>query len=134
MSQTEQSFGFAPEDDAPIPYMQRIRDYYLALGYPTPYRWAHYAEVPFQPLKKPAARCRVALITTAAPYQPDKGDQGPSAPYNGAAKFYAVYSRNSAEDHDLRSRISPSTERTLLQRTATPGFRCRNCGAASRRA
>jgi hypothetical protein len=43
MSQTEQSFGFAPEDDAPIPYMQRIRDYYLALGYATPYRWAHYA-------------------------------------------------------------------------------------------
>ena len=36
MSQTEQSFGFAPEHDAPIPYMQRIRDYYLALGYDTP--------------------------------------------------------------------------------------------------
>jgi hypothetical protein len=43
--------GFAPEEDAPIPYMQRIRDYYLALGYPTPYRWAHYAEVPFQLLE-----------------------------------------------------------------------------------
>ena len=94
--------GFAPEEDVPIPYMERIRDYYLALGYPTPDHWAHYAEVPFQPLKKPAARCRVALITTAAPYQPDKGDQGPGASYNAAAKFYAVYSRNSAEDHDLR--------------------------------
>jgi hypothetical protein len=39
MSQTEQSFGFAPEHDAPIPYMQRIRDYYLALGYASPYLW-----------------------------------------------------------------------------------------------
>lgn len=94
--------GFAPEHDAPIPYMQRIRDYYLGLGYPTPYRWAHYAEVPFRPLAKPLAQCRVALVTTAAPYQPDKGDQGPGAPYNAAVKFYSVYSGDSAEDHDLR--------------------------------
>src|SRR5208282_5785575 len=48
MSQAQQGFGFAPDHDAPIPYMQRIRDYYLALGYATPYRWAHYAEVPFR--------------------------------------------------------------------------------------
>ena len=42
------------------------------------------------------------LITTAAPYQPDKGDQGPGAPYNGAAKFYTVYSGETDRDHDLR--------------------------------
>jgi hypothetical protein len=51
----EAGFGFAPEDDAPIPYMQRIRDYYQALGYGAPYRWAHYAEVPFAPLNKKLA-------------------------------------------------------------------------------
>src|ERR1700751_3818033 len=102
MSQTEQSFGFAPEHDAPIPYMQRIRDYYLALAYDTPYRGAHYAAVPFQPLTKPLGACRVVLITTAAPYQPGKGDQGPGAPYNAAAKFYTVYSGDTAVDHDLR--------------------------------
>ena len=45
----EEGFGFAPEHDAPIPYMTRIRDYYQALGYGAPYRWAHYAEVPFAP-------------------------------------------------------------------------------------
>ena len=67
MDQAEHDFGFAPEYDAPIPYMQRIRDYYLALGYAKPYRWAHYAEVPFQPLTKPLGASRVALITTAAP-------------------------------------------------------------------
>jgi hypothetical protein len=44
----------------------------------------------------------VTIITTAAPYQPDKGDQGPGAPYNAAAKFYSVYSADSGEEHDLR--------------------------------
>ena len=102
MSERDDYPGFAPEHDAPIPYMQRIRDYYQALGYGAPYRWAHYAEVPFQPLAKPLAECRVALITTAAPYQPGKGDQGPGAPYNAAAKFYSVYSGDTAVDHDLR--------------------------------
>ena len=94
--------GFAPEHDQPIPYRQRIRDYYQTLGYGAPYRWAHYAEVPFTPLTKPLAATRVALITTAAPYQPDKGDQGPGAAYNAAAKFYQVYSGATATDHDLR--------------------------------
>jgi len=138
MSEQDEYRGFAPEHDAPIPYMKRIRDYYLALGYGEPYRWAHYAEVPFQPLERPLAECRVALITTAAPYQPGKGDQGPGAPYNAAAKFYAVYSGDSAVDHDLRticgSPMSPSIGRTPPPRTATPGSRCRNCGAARRRA
>ena len=92
----------APEHDAPIPYMQRTRDYYLTLGYGNPYRWAHYAEVPFAPLKKKLGDCRIGLITTAAPYQPGKGDQGPGAPYNGGAKFYQVYSGDTSVDHDLR--------------------------------
>jgi hypothetical protein len=92
----------APEHDSPIPYMQRTRDYYLTLGYGNPYRWAHYAAVPFAPLAKPLAACRIGLITTAAPYQPGKGDQGPGAAYNGGAKFYRVYSGDTAIDHDLR--------------------------------
>jgi D-proline reductase (dithiol) PrdB len=96
------SFGFAPEIDAPIPYMQRIRDYYQALGYGAAYRWAHYAEVPFAPMTKALGEARIALVTTAAPYQPDKGHQGPGAPYNAAAKFHTVYSGDSAADHDLR--------------------------------
>lgn len=95
-------FGFAPEHDAPIPYLQRIREYYQALGYGAPYRWAHFAEVPYAPLGKPLAECRIGLVTTAAPYQPGKGDQGPGARYNGAAKFYTVYSGDSASDPDLR--------------------------------
>jgi D-proline reductase (dithiol) PrdB len=92
MSAAEADLGFAADEDAPIPYRQRIRDYYQALGY----------GAPFQPLAKPLGECRVALITTGAPYRPDKGDQGPGAPYNAAAKFYTVYSGDAAGDHDLR--------------------------------
>jgi glycine/betaine/sarcosine/D-proline reductase family selenoprotein B len=94
--------GFAPDYDAPIPYMLRTREYYKAIGYTTPYRWAHYLEAPFTPLRKPLAASKVAIITTAAPYQPRKGDQGPGAAYNGSAKFYQVYSGDTSEDHDLR--------------------------------
>jgi D-proline reductase (dithiol) PrdB len=90
------------KDTTPIPYLSRIRDYYLALGYGEPYQWAHFDDVPFAPLAKPLPECRVALVTTAAPYQPDKGDQGPGAPYNASAKFYEVYSGDTAKDHDLR--------------------------------
>ncbi|WP_424631298.1 glycine/sarcosine/betaine reductase selenoprotein B family protein [Bradyrhizobium sp. SYSU BS000235] len=88
--------------DVPIPYMQRTRNYYLAIGYDTPYRWAHNIDVPFQPLKKPLAQSRVAIITTAARFDPTKGDQGPGAPYNGSAKFYEVYDGDTAQQHDLR--------------------------------
>lgn len=102
VSERSDIFGFAPAHDAPIPYLQRVRTYYQALGYGQPYEWAHYAAVPFQTLAKPLAECRVTIITTAAPYQPEKGDQGPGAPYNAAAKFYSVYSAGTADEHDLR--------------------------------
>ena len=131
MSQTEPGFGFAPEADAPVPYMQRIRDYYLALGYAAPYRWAHYAEVPFRPL----AECRVALIATAAPYQPDKGDQGPGAPYNAAAKFYRVYSGDCSIAHDLRiSHIAIDRAHTTAEDCNSwfPLPQLRRCAAAGR--
>jgi hypothetical protein len=119
-SERGREFGFAAAHDAPIPYLQRIRDYYQALGYGAPYEWAHYSEVPFRPLDKPLARSRVTLITTAAPYQPDKGDQGPGAPYNAAAKFYTVYSGDTAQDHDLRiSHVAIDRKHTTAEDIAT---------------
>jgi D-proline reductase (dithiol) PrdB len=81
--------------------MQRTRDYYQRLGYPA-YRWAHFTDVPFTPLARPLAQSRLALITTAAPWQPGAGDQGPGAPYNAAAKFYKVYSDSTESTPDLR--------------------------------
>ena len=101
-SERGKELGFGLAHDVPIPYLQRIRDYYGALGYGAPYEWAHYITVPFQPLKKPLAKSQVTIITTAAPYQPDKGDQGPGAPYNAKAKFLTVYSGETAKEHDLR--------------------------------
>ena len=93
--------AFAADYDAPIPYMQRTRDYYQVLGF-NPYRWAHFVDVPFAPLRVPLGRARVALITTAAPFQPGVGDQGPGAAYNAAAKFYQVYSTSTETVPDLR--------------------------------
>jgi hypothetical protein len=91
----------AEEHDVALPYIQRTRDYYQLLGF-KPYRWAHFADVPFAPLATPLRRARVALITTAAPFQPGLGDQGPGAPYNAAAKFYQVYSVSTESEPDLR--------------------------------
>jgi D-proline reductase (dithiol) PrdB len=101
-AEVDSSSGFASDEDVPIPYMARTRTYYQAIGYETPYRWAHYTDAPFQPLRKPLARARVALVTTAAPFDPAKGDQGPGAKYNGGAKFYSVYDGDTAKPHDLR--------------------------------
>ena len=98
----DDDLGFAPEYDRAVPYMERTRNYYLALGYANPYRWAQFAAVPFQRLKKPLAESCVALITTAALFDPAKGEQGPGAPYNSAAKFYTVYSADPMADPDLR--------------------------------
>ncbi len=88
--------------DLPIRYVDRSRAYYLALGYGNPYRWAHNVDVPFASLTKPLTRSRVALITTAAPFKPDAGDQGPWAPYNASAKFTEVYSMPIEPPPDLR--------------------------------
>jgi glycine/betaine/sarcosine/D-proline reductase family selenoprotein B len=98
----EEPLGFAPDYDAPIPYMRRTREYYAAIGYTTPYRWAHYAETPFQPLRKPLAQSRITIVTTAALYDPTKGDQGPGAPYNASPKFYDVYAGDTSKTQDLR--------------------------------
>lgn len=129
------TFGFAAAHDTPIPYVQRVRTYYEALGYGEPYAWAHYADVPFQRLNKPLSRSRVTLITTAAPYRPDKGDQGPGAPYNSAAKFYTVYSGDTSKDHDLRiSHIAIDRKHTTAEDSATyfPLAELRRAAAAGR--
>ncbi|HSW23287.1 MAG TPA: reductase, partial [Burkholderiaceae bacterium] len=127
--------NLAAAHDVPIAYMQRTREYYAALGYGEPYRWARHAEVPFQPLAKPLARCRVAIVTTAAPYRPECGDQGPGAPYNAAAKFYSVYSGDSTSDPDLRiSHVAIDRAHTTAADIGSyfPLAALRRCAAAGR--
>lgn len=94
--------GDPGEDDGPIRYIARTHAWYAALGYGAPYLYARNDEAPFAPLVKPLAFSRVALLTTAAPYRPELGNQGAGAPYNAAAKFYEVYSGDTAAEHDLR--------------------------------
>jgi hypothetical protein len=85
-----------------IDYIDRTREHYLAEGFNNPYQWAHYDDAPFTKLRKPLSRSRLAVITTAARFQPDKGDQGPHAPYNNSAKFRAVYTDPIDPPPDLR--------------------------------
>ena len=86
---------------SPMEYMQRMRDYYLALGYNNPNQWAYHESVPFHALKKSVTQSRIGLVTTAAPFKSGAGDQGPGAPYNAAAKFYKVYTGNATRDDFL---------------------------------
>ncbi len=111
---------FASDHDVPIAYMARTREYYRALGYREVYRWAHFVEVPFAPMAQPLERCRVALVTTAAPYLPELGDQGPGAAYNAAAKFFRVYSRSVEGSPDVRiSHIAYDRKHTSAEDPAT---------------
>jgi hypothetical protein len=85
-----------------LSYIERTRAYYLATGYENPYQWAHFQHVPFTPLRRPLADSRIGLVTTAAEFDPEKGDQGPDAAYNMGAKFHAVFSRPTDTTPDLR--------------------------------
>ena len=93
---------FAPEWDQAVRYIERTRNYYLGLGYDNPYVWAHYIKVPFTRLQKPLSQSVLGLITTAVEFDPSKGDQGPGAPYNAAAKFYEPYKTPINQKQDLR--------------------------------
>lgn len=84
-----------------IPYIERTRTYYGTLGYPA-YHWAEFEDVPFTPPARPVRESRLVLITTAAPFRPELGDQGPGAAYNASAKFFTVYTENVAPAPNLR--------------------------------
>jgi D-proline reductase (dithiol) PrdB len=102
MAGPSQTAAVRDADDAPIPYMARTRAYYQTLGYAEPYRWAHFADVPFTPLRKLLKECRIGLVTTAALYDPARGDQGPGAAYNAAAKFHHAYAHSIEGIPDVR--------------------------------
>ena len=71
------------DDTAPVGYMERTRLYYRALGYNNDYKWSHYDEVPFAPLRKPLSESRVAIVTTTSP---------PGGPRDGNSKLKEVWS------------------------------------------
>jgi len=62
-------------DPIPVPYMERTRDYYRALGYEPDYVWAHFEDVPFARLATPLSAMKVALISTAGPSDRSNRDE-----------------------------------------------------------
>ncbi len=101
MAAMGRGLGFAAAHDVAVPYIDRSREYYLAMGYPKPYEWAHFAEVPFTALDKPLHQTSVTVITTAAPITPGKGVQGAGAAMNPAAAFHEIYSASSGDAPEL---------------------------------
>jgi len=98
----------------PLEYIKRTRYYYQQLGYPSHYQWAHNEQTPFTPLTKPLNECCVGIVTTAAPFQHNCGDQAPRAAYNSAAKFYKVYAKSTDRMPDLRiSHIAIDRDHTM---------------------
>ncbi len=101
MTAKRNPLGFAAAHDVAVSYMDRSREYYLAMGYPKPYVWAHLEEVPFTPLEKPLSQASITVITTAAPIEDGKGEQGPGTAMNPAAAFDKVYSAPTKEAPEL---------------------------------
>ncbi len=57
-------------------YIDKTREYYLSEGYDKPYRWAHFDDIPFTPLKKPLSQCRVTVVTTSdIAVRPESGER-----------------------------------------------------------
>ena len=106
-----------------LEYIPRIKAYYKALGYETPYVWAKLRDVAFTRLCRPLAQARIGIVTTAAPFRVEAGDQGPDAPHNGLAKFFNVFANPIEPEPDLRiSHIAYDRVHTLAldQRTYFP--------------
>ena len=108
------------DDPTPLNYIERTAYYYSKLGFGKPYEWDQNNDVPFIPLIKPLNESVVAIITTAAPFQADKGDQSPGAPYNADAKFYEVYRGSTSTSPDLRiSHIAIDRDNTTAEDLAS---------------
>lgn len=67
-----------------VSYIDKSREFYRAQGYPRPYRWARFDEVPFAPLTRPLAESRIGIVTTATLLdvspEPAAGSGGDSIP------------------------------------------------------
>ena len=57
-------------------FIDKSREYYAAYGYPQAYTWAYHTAVPFAPLAKPLAQCRIGLVTTASDVDIGTGIEG----------------------------------------------------------
>lgn len=79
-----------------IRYIDKSRDYYLEQGYDTPYKWAHFDEVPFTPLKKPLSECCITIVSTSDVAM--KSEQSESDEHTLIGNVYEIPSSVTASD------------------------------------
>ena len=128
----ETELGFAAAHDVPIPYLQRIRDYYQALGYGAPYEWAHYADVPFQPLASRSREMPRHAHHDGGAVSAGQGRSGSgSAVQRGGQVLHGLLGRHGDATTTCASRTSPSTASTRRPRTPPPTSRWRRCAGAA---
>ena len=126
--------GFAPDTDSPIPYMRRTREYYAAIGYTTPYRWAHYLTAPFTPLSKPLRDSKNRDRHDGGALPAGQGRPGAGArPTTAAPSSTPSTPATRRPTTTCESRILATTGPIPRRPTATPGSRCRRCAAPPRR-
>ena len=121
--------GFAPDYDAPIPYMQRTRDYYAAIGYTTPYRWAHHIDAPFTPLRKPLAGHASPSSPRPRRISRARATRGRARPITAAPSSTRCIPATRRTITTCAFPTSATTASTPAPRTATPGSHCRRCAA-----
>ena len=128
----DNEFGFATAHDAPIPYLQRIRTYYAALGYGAPYEWAHYAERAVPPARQAAVRMphRAGHHRGALPAGQGRPGSG-RALQRGRQVLHRLFGRRRDRTTICASRTSRSTARTRRPRTPAATFRCPRCASAA---
>jgi hypothetical protein len=88
-----------------VRYIDKPCEYYARDGYTSPYRWAHFDDIPFTPLGKRLAECRVGLVTTSEmaihgeppPIPDDDAVRGPYALLSDVSAD-RLYSRKAAYD------------------------------------
>jgi glycine/sarcosine/betaine reductase selenoprotein B len=87
-----------------VRYIDRTREYYRREGYDTPYRWAHFDDIPFARPARPLAECRVGLVTTseiAVVGEPGVWDDNPACNVYAlptATPVQALYSKKESYD------------------------------------
>ena len=96
-----------------VRYIDRTRAYYLAQGYDKPYRWAHFDDAPFAPLRKPLAESRLALISTSEIAARNRADQPGDPDAGGSRNVYSIAADTPVEDLYSQSHSFDKSATTL---------------------
>ena len=94
-----------------VRYIDKTREYYGREGYEKLYRWAHFEDAPFTPLKKPLAESRLVLISTSEIARHSDYDQRTPLEKGELGNVYSIPSDTPLEDLYSHSLSFDSTRR-----------------------